>query len=83
MPYIKSKTDKNDILNQNIFKTSFKKGDDLIIKKGIFKDKEAIFLSNTSKERVKVLLGLLNKQVMAEMPATDIGKKEIIEVIKL
>ncbi len=81
--YIKSKTDKNDILNQNIFKTSFKKGDDLVIKKGIFKDKEAIFLSNTSKERVKVLLGLLKRQVMAEIPAKHIGKKEIIEVIKL
>ena len=81
--YIKSKTDKNDILSQNIFKTSFERGDGLIIKKGIFKDKEAIFLSNTSKERVKVLLGLLNKQVMAEMPATDIGKKEIIEAFKL
>ena len=47
--YLKSGADENDIFRQKIARQEFQKGDKLIIEKGVFKDKEATFLSKKSK----------------------------------
>ena len=81
--YLKSGADKNHIFKQAITRQEFQKGDKLVIEKGIFKDKEATFLSKKSKERVRILLRFVNHLITAEIPASDVGQKEIIETFKL
>ena len=81
--YLQSGADKNDIFRQKIVRQEFQKGDKLIVQKGIFKDKEATFLAKKSKERVRILLSFVNHLITADIPTSDIGQKEIIEVFKL
>ena len=81
--YLRSEADENDIFIQKITRQEFQKGDQLLIKKGIFKDKEATFLSKKSRERVRILLKFVNHLITADIPASDVGKKEIIEAFKL
>ena len=81
--YLQSGADENDIFRQTITRREFQKGDKLIIEKGIFKDKEATFLAKTSKERVRILLRFVNHLITTDIPASDIGQKEIIEAFKL
>ena len=81
--YLKSGADENDIFRQNITRKEFQKGDTLVIEKGVFKNIEAIFLAKKSKERVRLLLRFVNHQITADVPASDIGEKEIIEASKL
>ena len=81
--YLKSGADKNHIFKQAITRQEFQKGDKLVIEKGIFKDKEATFLSKKSKERVRILLRFVNHLITAEIPASDVGQKEIIQTFKL
>ncbi|SVB69620.1 uncharacterized protein METZ01_LOCUS222474 [marine metagenome] len=81
--HLKSGADKNDIFKQAIKRQEFEKGDTLIIAQGIFKDKEATFLSKKSKERVRILLRFVNHLITTEIAASDIGQKEIIETFKL
>ena len=81
--HLKSGADENHIFRQAITRQEFQKGDKLVIEKGIFKDKEATFLSKKSKERVRILLRFVNHLITAEIPASDVGQKEIIETFKL
>ena len=81
--YLKSGADENDIFRQKICKREFQKGDKLVIEKGIFKDKKATFLSKKSKERVRILLKFVNDLITVDLPASDVGEKEIIETFKL
>ena len=81
--YLKSGADENQVFTQKIKKQEFEKGDKLVVEKGIFKNKEATFLSKRSKERVRILLKFVNHLVTAEIPASDVGHKEITEAFKL
>ena len=81
--YLKSGADENHIFRQKIMRQEFQKGDELVIEKGVFKDKEATFLSKKSKERVRILLRFVNHLITAEIPVSNIGQKEIIETFKL
>ena len=81
--YLKSKADENDIFNQKTTRRQFHKGEKLVVKTGTFKGMEATFLSKKSKERVRVLLKFVNHLITAEIPASDVGEKEIIEAFKL
>ena len=81
--FLKTRVDDNDIVKQKVTRQEFQKGDKLVIEKGIFKDKEATFLSKKSKERVRILLRFVNHLITAEIPASDVGQKEIIETFKL
>ena len=81
--HLKSGADENHIFRQAITRQEFQKGDKLVIEKGVFKDREATFLSKKSKERVKILLRFVNHLITAEIPASDVGQKEIIETFKL
>jgi len=81
--YLKSGADENDVFKQKITRQEFQTGDKLVIEKGIFKDKEATFLSKKSKERVRILLKFVNHLITTDIPASDVGEKEIIETFKL
>ena len=81
--YLKSGADENDIFRQKITRQEFQKGDKLVIEKGMFKDKEATFLAKKSKERVRILLRFVNHLITADIPASNVGQKEIVEVFKL
>ncbi len=81
--YLKSGADENDIFRQKITRQEFQKGDKLVIEKGMFKDKEATFLAKKSKERVRILLRFVNHLITADIPASDVGQKEIVEAFRL
>ena len=81
--HLKSGADKHDVFKQAIIRQEFEKADTLVIEKGVFKDKVARFLSKKSKERVRILLRFVNHLITTEIPASDIGQKEIIETFKL
>ena len=81
--FLKTRVDDNDIVKQKVTWQEFQKGDKLVIKKGILKGKEATFLSKTGKERVRILLKLMNELIIAEVPGHDVGRKAIIETFKL
>ena len=81
--YLKSRADENDIFRQKITRQEFTRGDTLVIEKGVFKDKEATFLAKKSKERVRILLRFVNHLITADIPSSDIGQKEIVEVFRL
>ena len=84
MAFLKTRVDDNDIVKQKVTWQEFQKGDKLVIKKGVLKGKEATFLSKTGKERVRILLKLMNKLIIAEVPGHDVGgRKAIIETFKL
>ena len=81
--FLKTRVDDNDIVKQKVTRQEFQKGDKLVIKKGVLKGKEATFLSKTGKERVRILLKLMNELIIAEVPGHDVGRKAIIETFKL
>ena len=82
--FIKTRVDDNDFVKQKVTRQEFQKGDKLVIKQGTLKGKEATFLSKTGKERVRILLKLMNKLIIAEVPGHDVGgRKAIIETLKL
>ena len=83
MDYLKSKVDDNDVLKLQTTRKTFQEGDKLVINKGVFRGKEAKFLSTTGKERVRILLKLMNELIITEVPGHDIGRKTIIETFKL
>jgi len=77
--YLQSKSDKAGVFKQKKIKRDFEKGEKIIIKKGAFQGMEAIFISKNSKDRVRLLLNFTNQLTAAELPASNVGKKEIIE----
>jgi len=81
--FIKTRVNNHSIVKQKVTRQLFQKGDKLVINKGIFQGKEATFFSKTGKERVKVLLKLMNELIIAELPGKAIGDKKIIETFKL
>lgn len=81
--YLKSKTDKAGVFTQKKIKRDFRKGEKIKIKKGTFQGMEAIFLSQSSKDRVRLLLKFTNQLTTAQLPASDVGKKEIIESFRM
>ena len=81
--FLKKKTAGDGIFKHKITRQEFQKGDKLVIKKGILKGKEAIFVSKKSNKRVQVLLTFINQMITAEISVSDTGKKEIIEPFRL
>ena len=80
---IQDKLDKSDIYKEKVSIVDYKKGDSISIKEGRLAGIDAIFLSKKSKDRVRILLKLLNTSVIAEVTASDIGNKEVIKNFKL
>ena len=80
---IKRKVDKNDVVNLKIRTKEFMPDDKLIITKGPLKGHEVTFLYRKGKDRVGVLMKLVNQIITAELEAKDLGHKEIREALKL
>ena len=79
---IQDKLNEGGVYKESTSNTNFKKGDLLTIKKGRFAGIDAIFLSNKSKDRVRLLLKLLNTTVVSEITKSDIGDKEVVKNFK-
>jgi len=81
--YLKSKVDNNDVLKLHSTSKILKKGDNLLIKQGVFEGKEATFLSMSGKERARVLLSLMNRIMITDIPEQNIESKAIVETFEL
>jgi len=80
---IQDKLDEAGIYKEDVSIVDYQKGDPVSIKEGRFAGIDAIFLSKKSKDRVRLLLKLLNTSVVAEITASDIGNKEVVKNFKL
>ena len=80
---IQDKLDKSGIYKENVSIVDYQKGDPVSIKEGRFAGIDAIFLSKKSKDRVRLLLKLLNSSVITEISTSDIGNKEVVKNFKL
>jgi transcriptional antiterminator RfaH len=80
---IQVKLDKSGIYKEDISIVDYQKGDTVSIKEGQFAGIDAIFLSKKSKDRVRLLLKLLNTSVVAEITASDLANKEVVKNFKL
>ena len=83
MDYLKSKVDENNILTLQATRNTFQEGDELVIKQGAFEGKDATFLSMSSKDRVRVLLNLMNQLLIADISGQNVERKAIVETFKL
>jgi len=81
--YLKSKVDDNDVLKLQTTRKTFQKGDELVIKQGVFQGKDATFLSMSGKERVRVLLSLMNQITIADISEQNLERKAIVETFSL
>ena len=81
--YLKSKVDDNDVLKLQTTRNTFQKGEELVIKQGVFQGKDATFLSMSGKERVRILLHLMNQLLITDIPGQNVERKEIVETFKL
>ncbi|MDB3976421.1 hypothetical protein N9442_03650 [Gammaproteobacteria bacterium] len=79
---IKDRLNEKNIYKENISEVDYKKGDSVSIKKGQFVGLDAIFIAKKSKDRVRLLLKLLNTSVIAEVTTSDIGNKKIVKRFK-
>jgi transcriptional antiterminator RfaH len=80
---IYSYLDDNDICHLNDIKREYKKGEMLEIKESIFKNLNVRFLTKTSKNRVMVLLSILNQDVKTEISSKHIKNSISSETFKL
>jgi len=80
---IQDKLNEEGIYKEDVAIVDYQKGDPISIKEGRFAGIDAIFLSKKSKDRVRLLLKLLNTSVVAEMTASNIGNKEVVKNFKL
>ena len=80
---VKNLLNTNNIFEEKLIKEDYSPGDHLTIKKGKAKGIEAIFLSTSGKNRVRLLIQLINKSISADLSSDDVGQKEIIQTIKL
>ena len=80
---IQDKLDDSAIYKEDVSIVDYQKGDPVSIKEGGFAGIDAIFLSKKSKDRVRLLLKLLNTSVVAEISTSDIGNKEVVKNFKL
>ncbi len=79
---IQDRLDESGVYKKNISIVDYQEGDPVTIKEGSFAGINAIFLSNKSKDRVRLLLNLLNTTIVSELDKSDIGHKEVIENFK-
>ena len=81
--YLKSKVDDNHILKLETARKTLQRGDELHIKQGVFQGKDATFISMNGKERVRVLLSLMNRITIAEISEQNLERRAIVETFTL
>lgn len=80
---LKNLLDSKDTFEEQIIEEDYQPGDELVIKKGAAKGMKAVFMANSGKNRVKLLIQRINKSISADLKAGDIGKKEIVKTIEI
>ena len=80
--FMQDKIDAAGVYKEDVSIVNYLKGDPVSIKEGRFAGIDAIFLSKKSKDRVRLLLKLLNTSVVAEITTSDIGHKEVVKNFK-
>ena len=80
---IQDKLNDAGIYKEDVSIVDYQKGDPVSIKEGGFAGVDAMFLSKKSKDRVRLLLKLLNTSVVSEIAASDIENKEVVKNFKL
>lgn len=80
---IKERLDQSGIYKENISIVDYKEGDTVSISEGRFAGIDGVFLSKKSKDRVRLLLKLLNTSVLAEVDKSNLSPKEVIRNFKL
>ena len=81
--FLKARTDKKGILKQKVELLEFKEGDKLTITDVILVGQEVVFLSKKSKDRVRVLLKLVNQQISTVVPVSIVKQKTSEKSFKL
>ena len=81
--FLKARVNDHDVIRLKVTRPLFQEGDKLLINKGAFQGREVKFLSMTGRERVRILLKLMNEQIITELPGHDLERKAIIETLKL
>ena len=81
--YLKRKVDENDIFKLENKRRRLQKGEEIVIKEGLFQGIDATFLSMSGKERVRIMLNLMNQLLITDMPGQNIERKAIAETFKL
>jgi transcriptional antiterminator RfaH len=80
--FIQNKLDESGIYKEEVLEVDYQKGDSVYIKDGGFAGVDAIFLSKKSKDRVRLLLKLLNTNIVTEIKESNIDSKKIIKNFK-
>ena len=75
MKSLVSITGKNGILKETVITSPYQQGDELIVKDGILKGTEGVFISRKSKERVEILLEMINRKITANIPESYLEYK--------
>ena len=81
--FIQDRLDKAAEYKEDVAIFDYHEGDRVSIKEGLFAGLDAIFLSKKSKDRVRLLLNLLNTSTVVELTKSDIGNKEVIKNFQL
>ena len=79
---MRKKLDTQDVYKENVSIIDFQRGDLVSIERGRFAGIDAVFLSKKSKDRVTLLLKLLNTTVSTDLHKSNLGHKEVINSIK-
>jgi len=80
---IQDKLNDAGIYKEDVSIVDYQKGDPVSIKEGGFAGVDAIFLSKKSKDRVRLLLKLINTSVVVEIATSNIENKEVVKNFKL
>ena len=80
---LKDKIDEEDTLNLKTEYRDYKVGEKVIVKEGILKGLKGTLMSKKGKERVNILISLINKSVTIDMPTVVIGSKKVNKIFKL
>ena len=79
---IQGKLNEEGVCKEDISIVDYQKGDPVFIKEGRFAGINAIFLSKKSKDRVRLLLKLLNTSIVTEITSSNIEAKEVVKSFK-
>jgi transcriptional antiterminator RfaH len=80
---IQGKLDVEGVYKEDIAIVDYQKGDPVFIKDGRFAGIDAIFLSKKSRDRVRLLLKLLNTSVVTDITSSNIEAKMVVKSFKL
>ena len=80
---IRSKVDTENIIRIEEVSKEFKPGDKIFIQSGILEGKKAKFLSLGGRDRIRILLNLMNEELITDVPSGVVEKDDESEKFNL